>query len=558
MRTSPWANYLRFYRGRLRRLVLSVLVSAGQSLLVLPIAFIVRYAFERAIPRGDTRSLLLAGAVILGLIVVNNVVSLWPRYLSLHTTKLAIQDLRHELLARCYLFSRSLYRSADIGRLHSVIVQDVQRLDSMSNALVALFLPALINVLGLAAVLIYLNPVLFLALALAVPPLYLANRLFLKRRLARRIRASHRALERFSQGMMFVLRMMDLTRLQTAEEFELRRHGQNVEDVRRTGEANSMCYAAYTSVHNAISASAGVLILVVGGLAVISGRMTVAALLSFYVALALMIGYLQTLLSSVPYIVEGFESLKTLDRTFGIEDSPPYSGRRSIPFQGGVRLEAVDFGYSREPVLEAVDLDIPAGALVGLTGPNGAGKTTIAHLILGFYRPTRGRLTADGVPYEELDLSRLRRSIGVVSQDPAMFSGTILENLTYGRPEAGREEVERAAALAAAHEFIRALPRDYETPTGEDGLLLSGGQRQRLAIARALLRRPRLLILDEPTNHLDPAAVREVLRNIGSLEDSPSILLISHSPDVLREARRLYFLGDDGRLVPTEDSGGRR
>jgi ATP-binding cassette subfamily B protein len=181
-------------------------------------------------------------------------------------------------------------------------------------------------------------------------------------------------------------------------------------------------------------------------------------------------------------------------------------------------------------------------------GPNGTGKTSLVSLILGLYRPTGGRLSADGHPFDDLDLDDIRRSIGVVTQDPVMIPGTIWENLTYGRDSESPAGVVQAAELATAHGFIQSLPLAYETPIGEEGVLLSGGQRQRLAIARALVRAPALLILDEPTNHLDADSVRALLSNLKHLPNRPAILIITHAPDVAAEADRLFVLDDRGQL----------
>ena len=180
--------------------------------------------------------------------------------------------------------------------------------------------------------------------------------------------------------------------------------------------------------------------------------------------------------------------------------------------------------------------------MVTIVGPNGSGKTTIANLVLGFYRPQDGQIFADEHPYDELDIPHLRRQIGVVSQNPIIFPGTILENILYGCAEKQFEQVIHAAKLSTAHEFITNLPDGYQTFVGKNGLLLSGGQRQRIAIARAFLRTPKLLILDEPTNHLDSNAVKQVMENVKSFEGSPTIISISHDMEIARHSDWIYLL----------------
>ena len=180
------------------------------------------------------------------------------------------------------------------------------------------------------------------------------------------------------------------------------------------------------------------------------------------------------------------------------------------------------------------------------------------HLILGFYRPQAGVLYCDGRPYDEVDLSCVRRAIGFVPQNPQLFSGSIRENIAYGMPEASLQQIRRAASLALADEFIAKLPDGYETSIGDDGMRLSGGQRQRIAIARALLREPKVLVLDEPTNHLDIRAVTRLMENLRTLESQLALLLVSHDNDVIRYADDVYEIenGVAVRLAKIDDTVG--
>lgn len=551
MKLSSWQFYLRFYKGRCLKLTLTVLLSALQSLLVVPIAFLVRHLFDTVIPAGDLQNLVLVSAIILILSVFNEVFFLLPWHLSLKITKAAITDLRDALLNKCYQYSRSFYHAADLGELQAVIVQDTQRLDVMSNAIVVRFLPSLINITALSFVLIYLNRVLFLVLFLTIPILYVLNHLILKRRLKEKTQASHRAFERFSKGMMFVLQMMDLTRAQTAEDYETSRQREYFEEVRKTSETSAISFAYYTTAQKAITIIPVVLILVLGGYAVVNATMTLGDLLSFYVAVALLKGYLSTFLMSLPWIIEGNESLKTLEKTFHVNDWPPYSGQKKNHFNGHIKLVSVSFRYRDErEVLHDINLEIHPGEIAAIIGPNGVGKSTIAHLIMGLYRPQQGAVFAEGRPYDELDMINLRKYMGVVPQDPLIFPGTILENITYGRADIQREDVEKAARLATVDAFIHEFPQGYETQTGDLGAMLSGGQCQRIAIARALLRRPNFLILDEPTNHIDNETMHLLIQNIKNLEDNPAVLLITHVLAIAHQADSIYSLDNQGMLHP--------
>ena len=269
--------------------------------------------------------------------------------------------------------------------------------------------------------------------------------------------------------------------------------------------------------------------------------------MSYYVGVGLLSSYCKPLLPSIPAITTGNESLTTLVNLLRTADTPPYNGQQRIAFNGRITLESVSFRYKDEPVLRDVTLAINPATTVVIVGPNGAGKSTVVNLVLGFYRPQEGQLFADEYPFRALDLVHLRRQMGVVMQDPILFPGTIWDNLTYGFPDVSRNEVIQAAQLATAQQFIEQLPLGYDTPVGEDGMLLSGGQRQRLALARALLRKPALLILDEPTNHLDADAIRQLMGNLKEVDSVPAILMISRDIDVVSEAQYVCVL-QDGRI----------
>jgi subfamily B ATP-binding cassette protein MsbA len=239
-----------------------------------------------------------------------------------------------------------------------------------------------------------------------------------------------------------------------------------------------------------------------------------------------------------------------LDAPIDIKDRP---GARPFPgVQREIRLEGVSFSYRPgEPVLDHVDLQVPAGSVVALVGPSGAGKTTVVDLIGRFYDPTTGRVTVDGTDIREFQLRSLRSSLGIVSQETVLFHDTVRANIAYG-VQAGAEEVERAARAAHAHEFVSALPQGYDTVVGERGMQLSGGQRQRLAIARAILRDPPILIFDEATSALDSESERLVQRAIERLLSGRTVFVIAHRLSTVQRADQIVVL-DRGRVVERGD-----
>jgi ABC-type multidrug transport system fused ATPase/permease subunit len=270
-------------------------------------------------------------------------------------------------------------------------------------------------------------------------------------------------------------------------------------------------------------------------------------MMAFYVMAAMFAAQTRTLLGAMPEIRMGMRGFRDIHALFEREEREPYSGTRRVSHVEEIRLDEVHFAYpGRAPLLEGVSLSIPRGGRVVLFGANGSGKTSIVHLIGGYYRPDRGRLRVNGTDYEEIDVRSLRARTAVVPQNPLLFGGTLGENLLYGCDE---EEgaIEEALEGAGLREFVEDLPEGLKTAVGDQGIQLSGGQRQRLAIARALLRRPDLLIFDEPTNHLDEAAIDNLSASLQRLPYRPAVLLISHEPRILRHADVAWRL-ENGRL----------
>jgi ATP-binding cassette subfamily B protein len=548
MSRATWHYYWSFFRGLQLPLLFSVILAIILSLAVLPIAFLLSRIFDHIIPAGDIRALIQTGALVILLSAGSAGLSLWTRHRTLHITKTAVERLRDELLKQIYSFSRIEYTKADLGKLHSFVVHDTERVDYMSNVLFTQLLPAIAVACSLSAVLIAVNWSLFVVLVAITPPLYWVGK-SLRKNIDRYARVFRESFTRFSAGVYFVLQTLDLSHIQTAEQFELQRQRGNLERLRSAGHSMAWSFAAYNIIYTAFANSSGFLVLIFGGIAIIRNAMTLGELLSFYIVMSILKTNLNQISYSIPHVTGGSQSMTAVHQ-FHVQERPaPYHGTRQIAFSGRLRLDGLSFQYEGKPLLKELNLEIDSGSTVAIVGPNGAGKSTIVNLILGFYRPQSGSLYADDHDYLELDLLHFRRQLGVAVQQTVVFPGTILNNITYGHPDAEQDEVIRAARTSTAHDFIDLLPNGYQTNTGEGGALLSGGQRQRLALARALLRRPKLLILDEPTAHLDPDTVDLLMKNLKAVDPAPTILIITHDLEIVRDVDRLFLL-ENGSLVP--------
>jgi ATP-binding cassette, subfamily B, bacterial len=552
MSRAAWRDYARLLRGNGRLLALSVATAVAQSLMLVPIGLLVGRAFDQSIPNDDMTELVLIGVAIVGLYFASAALGLWARHTVLLVTKAAITNLRQQLIAKLLSLPRAWFDEREAGTLHSTVVQDSERLDRMGNAAAAQVLPGAVVCTALGITLLVLNPLLFVVL-LATGPIMLILGRVTGRSLRRATRAWQRAFDRFSSDTQLAVRTITLTKVHAVEEAE---HQRRLGPIARLSDADRRkvwLQTVYATVLGSVAAVSGVVVLVVGGAAVARGSMTLGDLISFYAVLALLRGQASAILSGLATVIAGYESLVRLRALLREEAEEPYSGGREHAFAGTLALDRVSFAYGAEPVLREVSLVVEPGEWVALVGPNGAGKTTIVNLMLGLYRPDEGALLADGVPFDRLDIRSLRRRVGVVLQDPPLFPGTVRDNIAFGEPDATDEDVSRAAAAATAARFIDEMPLGYDTPVGDEGQLLSGGQRQRIAIARALLREPRLVILDEPSTSLDRHATEALLQNLRTLPKVPAVLLVTHDDVVARAAERTITIRD-GRLVEPEPS----
>jgi ABC-type multidrug transport system fused ATPase/permease subunit len=292
-------------------------------------------------------------------------------------------------------------------------------------------------------------------------------------------------------------------------------------------------------------------ILLIGGRQVINGTLTLGDFTAFYAYLLMLIGPMRTLGIALGMAqratASGARIFELLDRQARL--LAPADGRPLPPGNGRVELRGVSFSYDGgPPVLREIDLDVPAGTTVALVGATGSGKTTLVQLLPRLYDVTAGAVLIDGADVRELDLDSLRRSIAVVTDDPFLFSATVHDNIAYGRPDASREEVELAAERAQAAGFIAELPQGYETRVGERGLTLSGGQRQRMAIARALLADPRILILDDATSSVDATTEQEIKRALREVMAGRTTFVIAHRLSTIALADDIVVL-EGGRVA---------
>jgi ABC-type multidrug transport system fused ATPase/permease subunit len=529
---GSWRWLWRYVRKVRLAITVCIVLALIESLSLVPVAWLVKFAFDRVIPSHDSARLIELGCGLLALVLCSSAITMTTRFASLRTTKRIIGDLRSDLLVHLCTMEREFFDTADHGELHTLVVEDTQLVDVMMNALIANFIPSLVLGSVLVIILGAIDLKLLLFLSLVMPVMLIVHRR-LGTRAKTTAKANRNAYFRFSGGVQSLLMRMNLTKAHGAEEFEVRIHHRNIDDLRSISEKMAWSSSALSLSHAGIVTVASVAVLVIGGLDVAANNMSMGSLMSFYVVMMVLASRMQQLFSTIPQLVEGRHALDALTKFSTSMIAPNYTGTRKIDFEGSIEFRDVSFGYNSTPVLENVSLQLNSGLIVAISGNNGSGKSTLSHLILGLYRPQRGVILADGIPYDALDVLELRRAMAVAAQDPLIFAGSIWENITYGMDDSNPHDVEAACSAALLDSFISRLPEGYDTRVDERGGVLSGGERQKISIARALVRKPQILILDEPTNHLDPDSVRSLLSNLSSIADHPTVLVITQDPRVL-------------------------
>jgi len=437
------------------------------------------------------------------------------------------------------------------GELTSRLASDTTVLQSTVSANVSMVMRNAVQVLGALAMLFYTSPSLTLTMLAVVPPVALGAVAY-GRRVRRLSREVQDALAKASEVAEESLSGIRTVRSFAAEELEVQRYHAAVDRSFDLARRRARLAASFMSVASTAAYSSIALVLWRGGRMVIDKALTQGDLVSFFfytMTVAFSLGALSELWADF------MRASGAAQRVFELLDRQPAieaAGGEQLPAVAGrVAMEEVSFRYPTRPdvgVLSSVSLEIRPGESVAIVGPSGAGKSTIAALLGRLYDPDGGRVLLDGRDLRSLDPAWLRRQIGVVAQEPLLFSTSIAENIRYGRPGASDEEVEQAARAANAHQFISAFPDGYLTQVGERGVQLSGGQKQRVAIARAVLKDPRILILDEATSALDAESEHLVQEALERLMLGRTTLIIAHRLSTVIGADRVAVL-DGGQVV---------
>lgn len=478
-------------------------------------------------------------------------------YLFTTTGERVVADLRRLLYGRIVAQEVAFFDQRRTGELVNRLASDTAVVQNAVSVNISMALRNAAQAIGGFALLFYTSVELTVVMLVAVPPIAISAMLFGKR-IRRLSRESQDALARAGEVAEETLSGIRTVRAFAHEQHEETRYGESVEhsfDLARIRILNIAYFSSGASLL-AFCAIAGVMWF--GGRIVINGEMSVGELMSYI----LYTGIVSIALGTLADLWTQFmRATGAAERLFDIIDREPaisnHGGDTLSHVDGRVLLDRVSFTYPSRPdvpVLSEVSLEVAPGEVVALVGPSGSGKSTIAALVSRFYDPTAGKLSLDGRDLKEFDATWLRAQIGVVSQEPILFSTSVAENIRYGRRDASIDQVRQAARAANAEQFILDFPDGFDTAVGERGVQLSGGQKQRVAIARALLKDPRVLILDEATSALDAESESLVRDALERLMAGRATLVIAHRLSTVKDADRVLVV-ERGRIVQTGSHG---
>lgn len=496
------------------------------------------------------RILNIIGLVLIGVLFLRAVSIFIERYLLATFRGRVLFDLRMKLFNHTERLRLSFFHNRETGYLMSRLSGDVDAVQGLlADTLVSFGQNVLTFIAGIGATL-YIHPKLAL-ISFSILPFYALSIGIFNKRIRDMSYDVREAFAKMNKDLQELLSGVTILKAFTGEVYGSLRLIRSVKEGIRKSVRLDILSTLFSILSVLISAAGPIVLIWYGCGEIMRGRLTIGGLMAFNSFLRYLFGPTQTLMNLNLSIQRSLASVKRIFEILDTKREPYDKGKIALKeIKGDIQFKNVSFSYNQEPVLKNITFRINSGERVAIVGETGVGKSTIASLLLRFYEPQEGIITIDGNDIREIKLESLRRNISYVSQDIFLFSDTIKENIRFGRRDAGDKEIEEAARIAGADEFIQKLPDGYNTEVGERGVKLSGGERQRIAIARAVLKDAPILILDEATSSLDRRTERKIVKSVEKISKNKTLLIIAHRLSTIQGADKIIVL-DKGRIKDT-------
>lgn len=535
---------IHYYKPYKLILLLVLMGSCFSALMELLFPYIVRQMLNVQIPQKNIDELLYWAGILLALYVVNFGLLFSINYYG-HVMSSGIEnDMRRDLFGHMEKMSFRFFDNARTGQLLSRITSDIVEISELTFKGPNDLLVCTISMLGTIFMMLYLNPYLGSIIG-AMLIIKAAHSVFVNRKMKRAFRRSREKSGEVSAQAEEALSGIRLVKAFANEQLELERFMRKSNELLRVRTESFAILSYFSGTITFFTNATNLVVLVCGGMMVANDQLALSDFVAFFLYVNIFMKPVFRLLMFTEMYQRGMAGYhrfnEMMQHKVEIDDAPDAIAAGEI--KGRITFENVTFGYLQDkPVLKHFDLDIAPGEKVAFVGATGAGKTTLASLLLRFYEPTQGRVLLDGVDIRKYKQSYLRNHVGLVQQDVFLFSDSVNFNIAYGKIKASEQEIEQAAKLAAADDFISALPEDYETKVGERGVKLSGGQKQRIAIARAFLKNPPVMVFDEATSALDTKTEKQIQKSLDKLAESRTTLIIAHRLSTIINADRIVVL----------------
>lgn len=535
---------IHYYKPYKLILLLVLIGSCFSALLELVFPYIVRQMLNVEIPQKNLDELFYWAGILVVLYLINFGLLFAINYYGRVMSSGIENDMRRDLFAHMEKMSFRFFDNARTGQLLSRITSDIVEISELTFKGPNDLLVCSISMLGTILMMLYLNP--FLGSIIGVLLLFKAvHSVFVNRKMKSAFRRSRTKSGEVSAQAEEALSGIRLVKAFANEPLELERFMRKSNELMHVRNESFGILSYFNGTITFFTNITNLVVLVCGGMMVADGQLPLSDFVAFFLYVNIFMKPVFRLLVFTEMYQRGMAGYnrfnEMMQHKVEIDDAP--DAIESGEIKGRITFENVTFGYLEDkPVLKHFDLDIAPGEKVAFVGATGAGKTTLASLLLRFYEPTQGRVLLDGVDIRKYKQSYLRNHVGLVQQDVFLFSDSVNFNIAYGKIKASEQEIKQAAKLAAADDFISALPEGYETKVGERGVKLSGGQKQRIAIARAFLKNPPVMVFDEATSALDTKTEKQIQKSLDKLAESRTTLIIAHRLSTIINADRIVVL----------------